>query len=110
MKHKTHVRKGDTVKVISGNHKGKTGKVLKVFPETNRISVENTETVVRHLKYNKQTKEGGRVTKEGTISLSSVLVLCPKCDAPRRTGIRTLDNGNKVRVCKKCNNDIVYAK
>lgn len=110
MKQKTHVRKGDTVKVISGNHKGKVGKVQKVYPDTNRISVENTETVIRHLKYNKQTKEGGRVTKEGTIPLSNVLVVCPKCEAPRRTGIKILDDGNKVRVCQKCNNDIVYSK
>jgi len=95
--------KNDTVKVISGNHKGKVGKVLKVFPNTNRIIVEKVRLVKRHTRQRSQTDKGGIVEKEAPIHMSNVLLVCPKCSKPTRTGTGVLTDGSKVRVCRSCN-------
>ncbi|MDH3216311.1 MAG: 50S ribosomal protein L24 [Candidatus Krumholzibacteria bacterium] len=94
--------KNDTVKVISGNHTGKVGKVLKVFPKTNRIIVEKVALVKRHRKPRSQTDQGGILEKESSIHISNVLLVCPKCSQPSRTKFGTLADGKKVRVCKSC--------
>jgi large subunit ribosomal protein L24 len=94
--------KNDTVKVISGNHRGKVGKVLKVFPSTNRIIVEKVNLVKRHTRPRSQQDQGGIIEKEGPIHVSNVMLVCPKCSKPSRTGISHLTNGTKVRVCKSC--------
>lgn len=99
--------KNDTVKVISGNHKGKVGKVLKVFPKRSRIIVEKVNLVKRHQKARSQTDPGGIIEKEASIHMSNVLVVCPKCSKPARTGIGQLSDGKKVRVCKSCNEMLV---
>jgi len=95
--------KNDTVKVISGNHKGKVGKVLKVFPDTNRIIVEKVRLVKRHTRPRSQTEKGGIIEKEAPIHISNVLLVCPKCSKPTRTGTGVLTDGSKVRVCRSCN-------
>ena len=99
--------KNDTVKVISGNHKGKVGKVLKVFPKTRRIVVEKVALVKRHRKPRSQTDQGGILEKEASIHISNVLLVCPKCSNPSRTGVSELSDGKRVRVCKSCNETLV---
>jgi len=98
-----NIVKNDTVKVISGNHKGKVGKVLKVFPATNRVVVEKVRLVKRHTKPKSQQDPGGIIEKEASIHVSSVMLVCPKCSKPTRTGVGELNDGSKVRVCKACN-------
>jgi len=99
--------KNDTVKVISGNHKGKVGKVLKVYPKTRRIIVEKIALVKRHRKPRSQTDQGGILEKEASIHISNVLLVCPKCSKPSRTGVSQLSDGKKVRICKSCNETLV---
>jgi len=98
-----NIIKNDTVKVISGNHKGKIGKVLKVYPKTNRVVVEKVRLVKRHTKPRSQQEPGGIIEKEASIHVSSVMLVCPKCSKPTRTGVGELKDGNRVRVCKACN-------
>jgi large subunit ribosomal protein L24 len=99
--------KNDTVKVISGNQSGKIGRVLKVFPKTNRIIVEKVRLIKRHQKKRSMTDQGGIVEKEAPIHISNVLLVCPKCSQPTRTGVGVLADGKKVRVCKSCNEMLV---
>jgi large subunit ribosomal protein L24 len=97
-----NIIKNDTVKVISGNHKGKVGKVLKVYPNSKRIIVEKVRLVKRHTKARSQQDPGGIVEKEASIHVSTVMLVCPKCSKPSRTGVGELADGRKVRVCKSC--------
>lgn len=99
--------KNDTVKVISGNHKGKVGRVLKVYPKTNRVIVEKVRLIKRHQKARSQTDPGGIIEKEAPIHVSNVLLVCPKCSKPSRTSVGRLADGKKVRVCKSCNEMLV---
>ena len=96
------VVKNDTVLVISGNDSGKKGKVLKVFPSTNRIIVEGVNFIKRHTKARRTGEQSGIVEKEAPVHLSNLMVVCPKCDAPVRVKRRTLEDGSRVRVCGKC--------
>lgn len=96
------LKKGDMVKVISGKEKGKTGKILKAMRDKNQIIVEKLNIVKRHRKPDAKGK-GGILEKEGPISLSKVMYICNKCDVGVRVGFRILEDGAKVRVCKKCN-------
>ena len=104
-----NVKKGDTVVVISGKDKGKKGKVLIAHPAEERVVVQNTAMIVRHVKPRKQGEPGGRIDKEGTIDASNVMLVCPKCDKPTRVAHTMKEveiSGKKtqksVRVCKKC--------
>ena len=96
------LKKGDMVKVISGKEKGKLGKILKAIRDKNQIIVEKLNIVKRHKKPDAKGK-GGILEKEGPMSLSKVMYVCSKCDVGVRVGFRILDDGAKVRVCKKCN-------
>ena len=95
--------KNDTVKVISGNHKGKTGKVIMVIPDKNRVIVEKIQLVKRHTKPRSAQQPGGIVEKEASIHISNVMLVCPKCGKPSRTRTGALQSGKKVRVCGACN-------
>ena len=97
------VKKNDIVRVISGNEKGMEGKVLKVFPETNRIIVEKVRLIKRHMRQTSQGEQGGIIEKEAAIDASNVILLCPKCNRPTRTTMARLADNRKVRRCKKCN-------
>jgi large subunit ribosomal protein L24 len=90
------------VKVISGKEKGKTGKILKTIRDKNQIIVEKLNLVKRHKKPDAKGK-GGILEKEGPINASKVVYVCSKCDFGVRVGIKVLEDGAKVRVCKKCN-------
>jgi large subunit ribosomal protein L24 len=94
--------KNDTVKVISGNYKGKTGKVIKVIPDKNRVIVEKIRLVKRHTKPRSAQQPGGIIEKEASIHISSVMLVCPKCGKPTRTHTGTVQGGRKVRVCGAC--------
>ena len=98
-----HIKKKDTVKVVAGNHRGKTGIVLKVFPDTNRVIVEKINMVKRHTKQSQQAPQGGIVEREGTVEASNVMLVCPKCSKATRTGTVVLKDGSRVRTCKSCN-------
>ena len=102
-----HVHKSDNVLVISGNAVGKRGKVLKVFPETNRVLIESVNIVKRHTRPSQKNPQGGVVQKEAPIHASNVMVVCPKCSEPTRVGhahVKDVTSGKKktMRVCKHC--------
>ena len=95
------IKKGDTVKVLSGNDKGKTGEVLEVIPKADKIIVKGANIRKKHVKPRKQGEEGGILSMEGAIHVAKVNVVCPKCGKPTRIGYSE-EKGEKVRVCKKC--------
>jgi large subunit ribosomal protein L24 len=101
-----NIRKGDTVQVISGNERSQKGrgKVLGVNMQDLRIQVEGLRPVKRHLRRGRsqQTPEGGILTKAGTIALSNVMLVCPKCDKPTRVASKKTPNGFNARSCKRC--------
>lgn len=99
---KLHVKKGDIVTVLSGKEKGKTGKILKTIPKKQRVIVERVNMIKKHLKRRTQGKGGGIVEMEGGIHVSNVMLNCPNCKKPTRIGKIQLEDGQKVRVCKKC--------
>jgi large subunit ribosomal protein L24 len=99
---KVHVRKKDTVMVISGKDKGKTGEVLTVIPKVGKIVVKDINIVSKHQKPNKQNMEGGIIRKEAAIYSSKVMLYCEKCKNVTRISHKILEDGTKVRVCKKC--------
>ncbi|MEW6410394.1 MAG: 50S ribosomal protein L24 [Nitrospirota bacterium] len=100
------IKKNDTVVVIAGKEKGKKGRVLTVFPRKERIIVEKLNIIKRHMRPTPKYKQGGIIEKEGTIHISNVMLICNKCDKPTRIGVRYLEDGEKVRVCKKCGENI----
>jgi large subunit ribosomal protein L24 len=97
-----HIRKNDVVQVIAGKEKGKTGKILQIFPKKNRVIVEKVNFVKRHSRPSAKTRQGGIIEKEGPLHISNVLILCPKCNRGIRTGKRILEDGKKALACKKC--------
>lgn len=97
-----HIKKGDKVQIITGREKGKIGKVLRVVVDKERILVENTNMVKRHMKTNAQGRPGGIVDKEAPIHWSNAMLVCDKCIKPIRVKMQVLDDGRKVRSCRKC--------
>ena len=103
---KMRIAKNDTVMVVAGDYRyrGRTGKVLKVYPETRRIIVEKVRFVKRHTRAMlQQGQQGGILEKEAPIHVSNVMLVCPKCGKPTRLGTTKLADGTRERVCKKCN-------
>lgn len=99
---KVHVRKKDTVMVISGKDKGKIGEVLEVIPKKGKVVVKGVNIVSRHTKPNRQNVQGGIIKKEAPIFSSKVMLYCNNCKNVTRISHKILDDGTKVRVCKKC--------
>lgn len=102
MQNKIHVRKQDTVMVISGKDKGKIGEVVSVLPKTNKVLVKGVNLVTKHQKPSKENMQGGIVHKEAPIYSSKVMLYCTKCKSVTRISHKLLDDGTKVRICKKC--------
>ena len=98
---KLHVKKGDTVIVVSGDDKGLKGEVLETSPKEGKVIVKGVNIVTRHVKPRKQGEQGGIVKVEGAMYACKVQAVCPKCDKAVRTGVKVVD-GKKVRYCKKC--------
>lgn len=97
-----HVKNGDKVVVIAGNHKGKIGKILKSFPDENRVIVEGVNMVTKHNKPMGPTEPGGIIEFEGPINASNVMYYCDNDEQGVRVGYKFLEDGSKERVCKKC--------
>jgi large subunit ribosomal protein L24 len=100
---KCHIKKDDKVKIITGKDKGKIGKVLKIVNKKDRILVENINVIKRHTRPTAQNRQGGIVESEAPIHRSNVMLMCNKCVKPVRIKMQRLDDGKKVRVCRKCN-------
>lgn len=99
--HKMHVKKGDTVIVISGKDKGKKGRVLQAYPKESRILVEGVNLVKKHTRPSQANPQGGIITQEAPIHSSNVMLVDPKTGGTTRVGYKVLDSGEKVRVAKK---------
>jgi large subunit ribosomal protein L24 len=97
-----HIKKNDMVMVIAGKEKGKTGKVLRIFPKKDRAVVEKVNFIKRHMRPGAHSRQGGIVEKENPINISNLMVVCGKCTDPTRVGRRVLEDGSRVRYCKKC--------
>ena len=110
MVNKVHVKKGDTVLVLSGKDKGKKGKVLGVFPKDGKVLVEGVNMSTKHKKPRGRYQEGGISHQESPIYSSKGMLICERCKSPTKVGKKILENGQKARVCKKCNEIIDIIK
>jgi large subunit ribosomal protein L24 len=99
----TPIRKNDNVVVTTGKDRGKRGRVVRLVPDKNRLVVEGVNIMKRHTKPNPQKNvKGGVVEREAPLHASNVQIVCPECGKPTRIGKKILDDGRKVRVCRKC--------
>lgn len=96
------IKKGDNVIVLSGKDRDKRGRVISVLTKKDRIIVEGVNIVKKHQKPIRKYPQGGIIEKENSIPICKVMLICPKCDKPTRIGANILEDGKKVRVCKKC--------
>jgi large subunit ribosomal protein L24 len=96
------IRKDDTVEVLSGKDKGKKGKVHSVDPQKGRVVVAGVHMIKRHTKPGRVRTQAGIIEREGPIALSNVMLICTKCNKTTRVGYKFIENGNKMRVCRKC--------
>ena len=104
------VKKGDTVEVIAGKDAGRRGKVLKVDSSRERVVVEGVHMIKRHTKARAAGQEGQIIEKEAPIHVSNLMLVCPKCTNTARVANKTLDDGSKVRICKKCSESVEPSK
>ena len=103
---KSRIRKGDTVVVVSGRERGKTGKVLSVDLRAGKVVVEKLNIIKRHTKPNQKVKQGGILEREAPLQISNVMFFCPVTQKPTRIGIRVLEDGRRVRFSKKSNETV----
>ena len=106
MSAKPKIKKGDTVLVMAGRHRGKSGTVLRVVPEAGRVFVERLNLVKRHQKPRSAQAPGGIVEKEAPLAISNLAIVCAKCNRPTRVGRRELTDGRRVRFCRRCGEQI----
>ncbi|MHB1004452.1 MAG: 50S ribosomal protein L24 [Chloroflexota bacterium] len=97
------IRKDDTVLVIAGKNKGKTGKVHSVQPEKGTVVVSGVNIVKRHTKPRGTARQAGIVEREAPLNVAKVMLVCTRCNKPTRVGVRALEDGSKVRYCHACN-------
>ncbi len=100
-----NIKKGDQVKIIAGKDKGKTGKVLQVFPDRERASIEGLNLLIKHMRPRQQGEKGQRIEFPAPLNISNLILVCPKCGKATRVAhkIKKTDKGQKkFRVCKKC--------
>ena len=97
-----HIKKNDMVKMLVGKDKGKTGKVLKVFPARGRAIVQGANFVKKHAKRARQDEQAGIIQRESPVDISNLAVVCKGCNRPTRIGVDVLKDGSRVRYCKKC--------
>lgn len=96
------VRKGDTVKVLVGEHAGQTGVVLKVDNETGSVLVQGVNLVWKHMRRSVRNPRGARIEKEAPMPICKVMVVCPNCSKPTRVGFARGKDGRKMRLCRHC--------
>lgn len=99
---KLHVKKGDTVIVLSGKNKGDKGKVISALPKKDKVIVEGVNKIKRHTKPNQSAPQGGIIAKEAPVHVSNVMLVCPHCSKATRIAKKEV-NGKMLRACKKCN-------
>jgi len=99
---KFHIKKNDLVMVVNGREKGKSGRVLRVLPEKEKLIIEKINFIKRHTRPHGQQKQGGIIEKEAPLHVSNVMLLCEKCNKPVRIGHRLIEGDRKVRFCRKC--------
>jgi large subunit ribosomal protein L24 len=99
--HKLKIRKGDTVIVISGNYKGKQGRVLTILKEKNKAIVEGINVITKHSKPSKDNPDGGIIKKEAPVNISNLMLIDPKTSQPSKVGRKIDENGKMVRYSKK---------
>jgi large subunit ribosomal protein L24 len=97
------IRKNDSVMVIAGKERGKTGKVLRVLTEKGAVIIERVNVVKRHTKPRGPQQPGGIIEKEASVHASNIMIMCDKCNAPVRIGRKLLADGKKIRICRRCN-------
>lgn len=100
------IRKNDSVMVIAGKERGKTGKVLRVLRDKDAVIIERLNMVKRHTRPRGPQQSGGIVEKEAAIDASNIMIVCNKCNAPVRVGRKILADGKKIRVCRNCNESL----
>lgn len=98
---KVRIKKGDTVMVIAGRERGKTGKVLSVHPAAGTVIVEKLNMIKRHTKPNQKIRQGGILEREAPIAISNVMYFSANLQKPVRVGIKVLESGQRVRMTKK---------
>ena len=96
------IRKNDSVMVIAGKERGKTGKVLRVLRDEGAVIIERINVVKRHTKPRGPQQPGGIVEKEASVDASNIMIMCDKCNAPVRIGRKILADGKKIRICRRC--------
>ena len=107
---KNFLKIDDQVEVITGKDKGRVGKILKIYNKSDRALVERVNMIKRHTKPTAAGQQGQIVEKEAPIHVSNLMLVCPKCTETSRVGRKTLDDGVKVRVCKKCSESVEPTK
>ena len=112
MANKVHVKKEDTVLVLTGKDKGKKGKVLSVNPSTYQVIVEGVNMSTKHKKPRGRYQQGGIIHQESPVNSSNVMLVCDKCGKPTKVAKKVLDNGQKVRSYKHCDEiiDVILDK
>jgi large subunit ribosomal protein L24 len=101
------IKKGDQVRVMTGRDRGKTGRVLVVNPAKRTVMVEHANMIKRHTRANpSKNVKGGILEKEGSMSISNILLLCPACNKGTRLGHKVLPDGTKERICRRCGNTL----
>src|SRR3989338_4068089 len=106
MRAKTHLKINDQVEVIAGKDKGRVGKVIKVNATDGKAIVEKINMIKRHTKPSQMNQQGGIIEKEAFLDASNLMVICPKCSKTSRVGKKILEDGSKVRICKKCTESV----
>jgi large subunit ribosomal protein L24 len=97
-----NIRKDDTVQVLTGDDKGRTGRVLRVLVDKGKVVVEGINRVYKHMKPSRRNPQGGRLSKEMPVDVSNVALYCPNCRRGVRVARRINEDGSKERACKKC--------
>jgi large subunit ribosomal protein L24 len=100
--HKYNIKKNDLVMVVNGKEKGKSGRVLKVIPEKEKVLLEKINIIKRHSRPHGQQRRGGILEKEAPLHISNVMLICEKCNKPVRIGRRLVEGSKKARFCRKC--------
>jgi len=106
MKVKRKLKLNDKVEVICGKDRGRVGKVIRISSKDDRVVVEKINMVKRHTKPSVLNQQGGIIEKEAPIHISNLMLICPRCAKSVRVGRKVLEDGSRVRICKKCGESV----